>query len=177
MCGAILYTEEHVHVRKMLDDDDYWSGLDSVSGPEWAVFAVRAESGSYQLPSFPSGTVGLMIPVWKEPKANLELLADFGMDDSRDLPALVVFIEESNRQISSALWRIRGSTADEAYTSTAEGLRIVGDAIREMEPEARGDGSMVRRVTFRAIEDRKDWLVLHAAVRAWEKLLSWIPGL
>jgi hypothetical protein len=43
MFGALIYDEGTAEMRKLLQDKDYWDALDSASGPDFEVFAIRDE--------------------------------------------------------------------------------------------------------------------------------------
>ena len=43
--GAIIYSDRHLHIKKLLRDEDYWRAFDEISGQRWAVFAARAIEG------------------------------------------------------------------------------------------------------------------------------------
>ena len=173
--GAVLYTEEHVHVRKMLNDPDYWDGLDAGSGPEWAVFAVQALPGTWGYPDIPPGSMGLMVPVWKEPAANRELLSDFGLSNSQELPLLLLFVENEDGAVEAACLSIAGGTVDETYASTLSGLKVVGDALRGMAGESRMDAALARRVVFQAVKDEQQWRRIKGGLGAWRKLIEHLP--
>src|SRR3989337_2623534 len=83
--GVILYTEKHPNIKKVLADNDYWVALDKISGPKWAVFSIRARAGYYSLPTLPQGTMGMMIPVWKEPCENELVLENFEIESTKEL--------------------------------------------------------------------------------------------
>src|SRR3989442_2787330 len=72
--GVVVFSDAHAYIAKVLDDSRFWAALNEVSGSQWLVFATRAEAGQYVLPSPPPGTLAMLVPVWREPSANRELL-------------------------------------------------------------------------------------------------------
>ena len=51
-------------VIKVLRDDDFWNALDSISGVNWPIFAVRLLSmGSYKIPFYGSNCSHYMVPL------------------------------------------------------------------------------------------------------------------
>jgi hypothetical protein len=50
--GFILYTDQDPYVVKVLRDEVFWNALNSISGANWPIFAVRPlRKGNYSLPS------------------------------------------------------------------------------------------------------------------------------
>lgn len=48
--GTLVYDERNVSVRKLLQDRDYWDGLDKDSGPNFEIFAIRDTVGEHHEP-------------------------------------------------------------------------------------------------------------------------------
>lgn len=134
VCGVIVYTDENANVKKLLRDEDYWTAMDQVSGLAWAVFSIRARPGKWIFRSPPSGMVAFMVPVWKEPAANRELLDVFSLDDTKGLPSLVVFAMV-REELHRAVVKFYDSTVDLAYASLKGILGRVSTALDGI-PEA-----------------------------------------
>ena len=47
--GAIIYSNRHPHIKKVLKDEDYWISLDDISGTRWTIFAARAVEGKTEI--------------------------------------------------------------------------------------------------------------------------------
>jgi hypothetical protein len=114
--GVIVYTDWHVHIKKILRDEDYWRAFDELTGPRWDVFSIRAHDGVWSAPSAPSRSFAMMRTVWKEPEANRELVDAFELDDTSDLPAVVIF-HLAGKDLSRTVVRIDDSNFDNAYES------------------------------------------------------------
>jgi len=116
--GFIIYNNDNPNIVKLLRDEDYWNALNSISGEKFFIFAVKPKQGSIGYPDIPPGTMGMMIPVWKEPKENDQLLELFEIKSTQNLPLFFVFtkvgpyllkhsikIDESN--VDSALSQLK----------------------------------------------------------------------
>ena len=100
--GFILYTEQDPYVAKVLRDDDFWVSLDSISGSNWPIFAVRPlAKGKTVVRGGGSNGIGFMVQTWLEPKSNLSILKDFGLKDSCELPQFVAFMWDDEDQLNS----------------------------------------------------------------------------
>ena len=93
--GLLLFTEAHPHIIKALKDTDYYSALNEITGNEVALFATVLFLGEYEYPSPPPGIRGMMVAIWKEPQENKKVLPWFDIQDSRELPFLIIFGHES----------------------------------------------------------------------------------
>lgn len=167
--GVILYTDSSAHVKKALRDDDYWRALDR-SSENWTIFSVRTRQGKWGTPSIPPDSMAMMIPVWREPEANLELLDVFGLDSTKGLPALVVFgvFGEELRHTSIP---IDDQNEEAAYNSLKAGIQVVNQAIDssirrnvagvfdELEKSLQTERSKKKAVAaYRALKELRDWL-------------------
>lgn len=155
--GVIIYTNAHPHIKKVLRDEDYWQALDEVSGPQWSVYAVRAAEGTHGLPNLPPGYVGMMYPVWKEPKANKELLELFGLSSTENLPVIVVFAQNEDGDIYQNIVDVDDSTEEQAYKSIKEVLRVVAQALEKVSSEnLQTDVNAFHAVSY-SIKNYKEW--------------------
>ena len=112
--------------------DDYWKAFDNVSGPLWAIFSIRSKQGYYEYPKSPEGTCALMVPIWKEPNDNLELLKEFEINSTKDLPILVIFSKDKDDNILKQTIKLDDSSSDKAYSSIKKSLELVTKAIVKM---------------------------------------------
>ena len=126
--GVILYTRGHPHIKKALEDTDYWAALDELSGPRWPIFATVMASGRQaNLPG--SSGLSAMMPVWEEPEANRELLELFEISDSKKLPLLVVFAMISDDEVLRTVAPLSDTDQLAAFKSLKEVVITVADAI------------------------------------------------
>ena len=94
--GIIIYTDENPNIKKMLRDNDYWKALDKVSSKDFIIFSVKPKKGSMEYPNYPKGTLGMMVPIWKEPNDNEELLELFQIKSTKELPLFFIFTKYEN---------------------------------------------------------------------------------
>jgi len=96
MFSVLLFTEEHPFIVKALKDPDIYDALNQLTGPNLLLFTSMLFKGRYRYPSPPPGVLANLCPIWVEPKENLKLLPLFKINDSRDLPLLVLFAFSEN---------------------------------------------------------------------------------
>lgn len=89
--SVMMFTDAHAHVIQMLEDKRYYKALDEMTGKDVVIFHTRLFQGYYEMPSPPPGVACLMVPVWREPQANRQLLTLFDMRDSSSFPCLITF--------------------------------------------------------------------------------------
>lgn len=79
--GFILYTRADAFVAKVLKDEDYWNALDTASGANWPIFAVRPLNKGYYTVSRASEDpfCNFMYSKWTEPNENSKFLHFFGI--------------------------------------------------------------------------------------------------
>ena len=146
--GFILYTDKDPYVAKVLRDDDFWKSLDSISGDNWPIFAVRPMGkGYYQYSGGGKNSIGFMVQTWVEPKDNLTILHDFGIKGTNELPLFVAFMWDYNDNLHEVTIPIEGKNTDEVY----ESLREIVDAITRVEAAIRPEYKQSENV-FRNVE-------------------------
>lgn len=126
--GIILFTEAHPHVIKVLKDVDYWNALDEISGEQLAIFATRLFKGELNMPVPRPGVLESMIPLWKEPAANKEILSWFEIQDSRELPLFALFGIDDDDLFYKTL-QIRSQSVNDVYNSIREVVNLVSNFI------------------------------------------------
>ena len=148
--GVVLYTDEHPYIKKVLKDRDFWKALDEQSGTEWAVFSIQPKQGSFGFPDCnpEPGVFYQMVPVWREPNENKELLDYLGIDSTKNLPLLVLYTHGEDDEILKITWRINESSKDKAYQSLSQGVKVIRKAIDGVKSENKKYSEGV----FRAIE-------------------------
>lgn len=89
--AVIMFNTAHAHLIEALRKKSYVEALNEVAGNEIAVFWAARPEGRVEWPSFPPGTMGMMLPVYKEPSSNKTLYEFFDIKDGQSLPLLVEF--------------------------------------------------------------------------------------
>lgn len=162
--GVILYTDAHANIKKVLQDPEYWRALDEKSGSLWPIFSIRPTPGRTEHPRFPRAVVGMMVPVWKEPQANRELLSDFGLDSTEHIPALVVFCLTEDEQVLSRVLRLSDASIDAAYNSLMEAVGLATRAVEAIALENRKDDIGAFGAINLAVQHREDWKKLKSGL-------------
>ncbi|MCL4873565.1 hypothetical protein KJ039_05750 [bacterium] len=171
--GVVLYTDAHAHIKKILADSDYWTALDEISGPRWAIFSVRAKAGFYEMPSPPPGMICMMIRVWKEPHENKLLLKEFEIESTEKLPQLLIFAEGENGEILKETIRLDDSAPEKAYESLKNGIKVVSEAIRNVSPENLKSAEGVYAAVNLSISNYKQWQRIKKGI----SFVKWIKEL
>lgn len=145
--GFILYTEKDPYVIKVLRDEVFWKSFDCLSGANWPIFAVRPlKDGKMTYKGSGYNDIGFMVNVWDEPKDNLPILQDFGIEDSQELPLFVAFIWNDKDELNSISIPIRGRSIDEVYHSIEEIIKTIADVEAAILPEYMGTVNVFRNV-------------------------------
>jgi len=170
--GVILYTASHANIRKVINDEEYWKAFDEKSGPRWMVFATRAEPGEYRLPDTHRDSMGLMLSVWKEPRANKKLLDEFQIDSTENLPLLMVFSDPSKGEVRRALLDLDDSSKKDAYGSIKTALGVVAKSLDKIEIEHLHKDTAYDAADL-AIENHRQWENIKKGVGAFDKIKSY----
>lgn len=125
--GFILYTDQDPYVAKVLRDEDFWNALDSISGANWPIFAVRPLSkGRYDKPSaYGSDCVAYMVPTWNEPRKNMPVLSDFGLKDTEKLPLFIAFMWDDDDKLNQVAIPITGGDVDTVSHSIESIVKVI----------------------------------------------------
>lgn len=166
--GLILFTNEHPHIIKVLRDDDYWRQFDSLSGECFTVFSARPAQGRYQSRAESHGTLGKMRMVWQEPSENEELLTTFGLDNTKDLPAFLVFARLQNDEVAQCSLSLTDLSEEAAHQRLKEVIAILADAANRIAEEYRMNTEDVFNAFSQQIREFKQREVLFKAIK-------WIP--
>ncbi len=172
--GVIVYTDAHAYIKKVLRDDDYWQALDEISGPRWAVLAVRANKGQYGFPDLGPGQIGMMYMVWKEPRANKELLETFEINSTEKLPVIVVFAQDQGGEVYRTILKIDDSSEENAFTSIKEILATVANALEKVDEDNLQKGVRAYHAVGYSISNYKEWKMLRRGFKTLERIKSWI---
>lgn len=145
--GFILYTEKDPYVAKVLRDEDFWNALDSLSGANWPIFAVRPlQRGQYKMPSTSRNVISYMMPTWDEPRTNMPILHDFGMKDSENLPLFMAFMWDDQDELNQIAISITGSDVDSVYHSIEEIVKTITRVESEVLPQYKRSVNVFRNV-------------------------------
>lgn len=145
--GFILYTEKDPYVAKVLRDEDFWNALDSISGANWPIFAVRPlRKGQYKMPSTSRNVISYMMPTWDEPRTNMPVLHDFGMKDSENLPLFMAFMWDDQDELNQIAISITGSDVDSVYHSIEEIVKAITRVESEVSPQYKRSVNVFRNV-------------------------------
>lgn len=171
--GFILYTEQDPYVAKVLRDDDFWKSLDSISGANWPIFAARPlKKGQMVVKGGGKGSIGFMVQTWYEPIANKQVLEDFGIDDTQDMPIFVAFMWDDSDSLNAVMIPIRGNAVDTTYNSIREIVKTIADAEMAILPEFKGTVNV-----FREVRAELDGLKFKYKVKAFGKITQRIKEL
>lgn len=146
--GFILYTNEHPYMVKVLKDSAYWNALDSFSGSNWPIFAVRPlEQGHYGFPPRRGNDMQFMVMTWNEPQTNIPILKDFGLESSKSLPCFVAFIWDDNDELQSISIPIKGNNEETVYNSLEEIVKAVAKAEQNVRTKYKHNVELFRNVS------------------------------
>ena len=132
--GVLLFTDEHPNIKKVLRDDDYWLSFHELTGDRFCVFSAKPEKGCYGFPSLPPGILGMMVPIWKEPSMNKNLLKVFDMENTKSLPMLLLFTQVNGEYLKIEL-SLDDKSIESSYTSIREQLESACQAIAKINKE------------------------------------------
>ncbi len=170
--GVILYTEAHPHIIKLLNDDVYWKALSELSGPRWAVFAIRASQGTLVSPRVLDGSFGFLVPVWKEPTENEELLDFFEIGSSKNLPLLLIFTMGHDGEVLKNEIKLNDFSVEVAFDSIKDALVLVADSLQKIDNDNLKNTYGVYAALSLAVTHHRDWKRVRAGTRIWQWLKS-----
>lgn len=130
--GIILYTSQHPHVIKMLKDEDYLAALNDITGEQIAIFWTGLFPGHYKSPPSEPGQLSIMFMIWQEPNQNKELLSWFDLETSKDLPLLVLFgIDFEKNDLYCQKYSIKAESPQNTYNLLQEALSAASTQIQK----------------------------------------------
>ena len=145
--GFILYTDQNPYVVKVLQDNVFWNALNSISGSNWPIFAVRPlREGEYVTKGGGMNSIGFLVSTWKEPNENLQVLSDFGLCSSKNLPLFVAFMWDDSDELNEVAIQIRGTDKDSTYHSLEEIVKVITRAENAVLPEYKQTVNVFRNV-------------------------------
>lgn len=171
--GFILYTDKDPYVVKVLRDRDFWNALNDISGSNWPIFAARPlQKGDYRHLGG-TGGASYMVQTWEEPKDNLPIINDFGLQDSRELPLFIVFMWDDEDRLHEISINIKGNSIDSVYSSLKEIVTAIAEVENAVIPEYKRTVNV-----FRNVKSELEFLKLKHKViekgKALEKILSFL---
>jgi hypothetical protein len=133
--GALVYDERTVELRRLLRDTDYWDALDTISGPEFEVFALRdSEDFEYD----PVVDVELLTSTSLSSSRSRghyfsRLLRDyFGVEKTRLVyPSMLVFIAHEGRIERCRLIPLPRAGIDDTFKALSSLLEVIAGGIAE----------------------------------------------
>ena len=87
-----------------------------------------------------------MVQTWYEPIANKQVLEDFGIEDTQDMPIFVAFMWDDSDNLNAVMIPIRGNDVDTTYNSIREIVKTIADAETAILPEYKGTVNVFREV-------------------------------
>lgn len=155
--GAIVYSNGHPHIKKVLRDQDYWLALNEISGERWAVFAARAVEGHSEIRGGgPPGTMSMMIQVWIEPSENKKLIKYLGIESTKK-PLFVIFTRLKTGEILKSDLDLDDSSLENAYNRLKKIINDLTWAVDQIESENIQDYESVFNAVKMTAERIRDW--------------------
>jgi len=172
--GAIIYSDRHPHVKKVLRDEDYWRSLNEISGQRWAVFAARAVEGHTEIRGGgPPGTLSMMIQVWVEPSEN-RILIEYLELESTEKPIFIIFTRLKTGEILKSALRLDDSSTENAYKRLSEVIHDLTWAVEKIDRENIENYESVFNAVNMTAGRIRDWDTFHKlfALYHWFKKIK-----
>lgn len=171
--GAIIYSDRHPYIKKVLKDEDYWRALDEISGQRWAIFSARAIEGHTEIKGGgPPGSLSMMISVWVEPRENRKLI-EYLQLDSTQKPAFIIFTRLKTGEILKSILNLDDSSPENAYEKLRQIIDDLTSAVEKIENENIKDVETVFNAINMTAERIRDW----DNVRRVFDLYQWVKKL
>lgn len=172
--GVLIYTDEHPNIKKVLRDEDYWMSFDELSGDRFCIFSVRPAIGRYEHPKFPPGTMGFMVPIWNEPSENKELLKLFGLQNTKQLPMLLLFSKLDGEYLTIEL-ALKDDSVDDARNSISEQIKMARSVLDNIKIEnLKNPEGLFAAMSLQVDSDIK-WRKLANSIELFRRLLEYKP--
>lgn len=170
--GVIVYTDAHAHVKKVLEDEDYWRSFNELSGPQWGIFAIRAACGAYKYPESRAGFLAYMVPVWKEPAVNKELVSAFELGSTEKLPLFLIFNMTKDGETNKLTIPITNESVEKTLHSITEIIKKVTSAIKNIDLDNLHSPDGVYSAVSFSVSDYKDKKLLKDGITLWRLFRS-----
>lgn len=168
--GAIIYSNSHPHIKKVLKDEDYWLALDDISGTRWAIFAARAIEGRTEIRGGgPPGTFGMMYQVWIEPSENRKLIEYLEIESTKK-PLFVIFTRLKKGSILKSILTLDDTSTEKAYGRLNKIIRDLTSSIERIEKENIEDYESVFNALNMSVTNIRDLDVLKRLFNIYQLL-------
>lgn len=174
--GVLLFTDEHPNIIKILKDNDYWRAFDELSGNKWAIFSIKPKIGTYEVPEHPPGSLGYLIPIWKEPNDNKKILETFSLENTKSLPLFLLFSEIDGDIIKLTL-KINDDTEQEAYKSIKNSITLITNAVNEIKKENIKNADGVYSAMSLAVDKQKNIELFKKGISIYTWIKKIIPSI
>jgi hypothetical protein len=155
--GAIIYSDRHPYIKKVLKDNDYWRALDEISGQRWAVFSARATEGHVEIKGGgPPGSLSMLVSVWVEPRENRKLI-EYLQIDSTQKPVFVIFTRLKTGEILKSILYLDDSSLENAYKRLGQIIGDLTSAVEKIDSENIKDVETVFNAINMTAESIRDW--------------------
>lgn len=117
LMAVAIFNTSNAHFIEALRKQSYVDALHDITGEHICVFWAGLPAGRVELPKFRPGTMGMMVPVYKEPSSNKSLYEYFDISNGQSLPLLVTFTFTSDDELLYSKHFISETSAEDAYNS------------------------------------------------------------
>lgn len=172
--GVMLFTDQHPNTKKVLRDEDYWLSFHELTGDRFCVFSVKPRKGRHDFPRMPKGYMGMMVPIWKEPRENKQLLETFEIESTEDLPLLLLFSEVDDSFVKIEL-EIDDTSVETAYSSIKEQMEFVCDALAQIKEENLSNPEGLYAALSLHNDTRKKWQLVKSGLNIYSLIKGLLP--
>lgn len=145
--AVIVFNTSHAHLIEALRKQSYVDALDEITGSEIGVFWAARPAGRVELPTFPHGSIGMMLPIYEEPASNKTLYRFFDIEDGQSLPLLVTFSFDSDDCLYFSKTKLSEKSADDAFNQLKKILSDKASLLRDFSDDLKEDrGKMFKEL-------------------------------
>lgn len=141
--ALIIYRKEDAPLQKVLNDQDYWSALHSLSGHHLTVFAHHRE----YLPNF-----------WEQPALDVERRGKRVLDEyfptSPEPPGILFFQVADKAVVGHCFVRLKADKAEEAFMGLRDVIGTAVERLRLVAPENRDNAREIFAQVKWALQQR-----------------------
>lgn len=139
LLAIVLFNSSHAHLISVLKNETYINALEEITGREICTFWAALQKGKTELPDMPRGSMGMMVPIYKEPSENKSLYKYFGIDDGRSLPLLITFTYGKNGELFYSKTKLVDTSSENAFNKLREVLTEKSELICDFSSELKSD--------------------------------------
>jgi hypothetical protein len=166
--GAIIYSNSHPHIKKILRDEDYWHALEDISGNLWAIFAVKAKEGHKEIRGGgPPGSLSMMVSVWVEPNENKKLI-EYLEIQSTESPLFVIFTRLKTGKILKSTLDLDDSSVENAFNRLREIIQGLTFAVKSIDKENIENYEPVFNAINMTVERIRNWDKVKKAFKIYQ---------